>query len=691
MITQENNRLVEDNISIRLNPYIYAFSTNTIPNYLKIGDTLRGVDTRIAEWQSILTEKLYPQIVKLTEEYRHKALLSDEVYFRDYSVHAFLESIGKHRIEDPEIRKLYSQEFFADTDASDVKAAIQSIIDDFNSGELAKRYNYYSVKENKSATLHGTNDKDWRLRPNQKAVVDNFLSKSNQTELLMYAVMRFGKSFTAMSCARASNAKKVLIVSAKADVAGEWQKTVETPICFKGYKFLVDTDLASGVQIENILAEAENNRVAVFLTLQNLTGKSSDGKNIKKRLAQIFDTTFDLIIVDETHYGAWANAYGAPLQDADEDVIKSERKDYENFEEQVAKLHGKQKLHLSGTPYNLLYDSKFTAENIIATCQFKDILRDKQQWDIDHFEDIENGKINESTGKPYQEFDNPYFGFPQMLRFAFNLPKNTRAKLEKAKNNWTLNDLFETTVQNGIAKFVHERDVLDLLKAVDGAKQSDGILSFLDIPKIKDNDVCKHIVFVLPRKYACDAMENLLLAHAEEFHNLGLYDVLNITGHSLKPELDGVDKVKARIAEIEKGGKKSITLTVYKMLTGVTVKEWDTMFMLKNTHSAQEYDQAAFRIQNQYVEEYVAPNGDIIKLDKKPQTILVDFDPIRMFSLQGLSTRIVENVQNDGDSLDAAVAEELNFFPIITYNADKLVKVESNDLIKLITQYNNRN
>ena len=40
--------------------------------------------------------------------------------------------------------------------------------------------------------------------------------------------MRFGKSFTAMCCAKAKNFKKVLVVSAKADVREEWKKTVQS-------------------------------------------------------------------------------------------------------------------------------------------------------------------------------------------------------------------------------------------------------------------------------------------------------------------------------------------------------------------------------------------------------------------------------------------------------------------------------
>ena len=47
---------------------------------------------------------------------------------------------------------------------------------------------------------------------------------------MMYAVMRFGKSFTSMCCALEANAKLVLIVSGKKDVQDEWRRTVLSQI-----------------------------------------------------------------------------------------------------------------------------------------------------------------------------------------------------------------------------------------------------------------------------------------------------------------------------------------------------------------------------------------------------------------------------------------------------------------------------
>lgn len=688
-----NINFVENLILVRNEPHIYAFSTNTIPNYLKIGDTFRPVDVRIEEWNKKISEALGSDIsVRLTKEYTETAVI-DDAYFRDYAVHKFLEeTLKKKSIADtePDLVSMYSREFFKDATVDDVEAAIADIREEYQNENPDKNYTYYKLAEKKPSNFHWNHDQPWKLRPNQETVVSNFLSKSDKKELLMYAVMRFGKSFTAMYCALKSHAKKVLIVSAKADVATEWKATVEKPECFKEYCFLVDTDFVNDKNaIQKSLDSGKN--VAVFLTLQNLTGRDKDNNNIKNKLTEVFATEYDLIIVDETHFGAWAKTYGSALKsEEDSQSIKDDLELQKKFADSHSTLNTKQKLHLSGTPYNLLYDKTFNAENMIASVQFSDILNAKETWDAEHFEDIENGNINPDTGKPYQEFDNPYFGFPRMLRFAFNPTADTRAKLSALSKDgkWTLTEMFRA--KNG--EFVHSADVLKLMRIIDGSELDESILSFLDIPKVKEHDVCKHMVFVLPYKSSCDAMEKLLREHQAEFVNLSQYKVLNVAGHLSPAELSTVEKVKKEIESCENASplQKTITLTVNKMLTGVTVKEWDTMIMLKNTHSAQEYDQAIFRIQNQYVIDYEAADGSVIKKDMKPQTILVDFDPMRIFEIQGTSSNIVSEVSDREESFEDALSTELKYFPIITYNGKSLVRVEPNNIVEIITQYNSQ-
>ena len=718
MIEEENIITIDklnDYIEVRSEPHIYAFSTNTVPNYIKVGDTFRPIEKRLDEWRNIYEQlkRLFPSAQK---EYEGLAKLdNEEIYFRDYSLHKYFENNKISRLTKQEFNNLlgsnnyYSNEFFKDLTLEDIKKGIKEIKGGYNTQN--PNYQYYKLSNRKYTDVFYKNDKDWKLRENQEEVVNNFLEKCEaEKELLMYAVMRFGKSFTSLSCAKAKEYKKVLVVSAKADVANEWKKTVQMPKCFKEYAFITDRNLRENPSIiENVLTQTgtendkylkDKSRVVVFLTLQNLSGKSSDGENIKARLKEAFETEYDLIIIDETHYGAWARAYGKPLNDKiykeeDSDSINKNLKDLDNFNKKVKTLKGKVKLHLSGTPYNLLYDQKFTEKNIVATCQFSDILNDKKAWDILHRKDIDEGVINPSTGYPYEEFDNPYFGFPRMLRFAFNLPVSTQERLISASKNgnkWSLNDFLITDKNGKNVKFIYEQDVLKLLQIIDGNEHDDSILSFLDIPKIKDNKVCKHIVMVLPYKYSCDAMETLLVNNKDKFKNLMTNcEVLNITGHNIKKEFENIDSIKTKISDCEKAGKKTITLTVNKMLTGVTVPEWDTMIMLKNTKSAQEYDQAIFRIQNQNVEEIettIDNEKRIAKIDKKPQTILVDFDPIRMFELQGLSTRIVNKVSNSEKNLNDAISVELNYFPIITTNANKLVKVTPTNIVEIIANYN---
>ena len=49
------DKQIADKIIIgRIVPQIYAFCTNTIPNYVKVGDTYRPVTVRLNEWKQYL-------------------------------------------------------------------------------------------------------------------------------------------------------------------------------------------------------------------------------------------------------------------------------------------------------------------------------------------------------------------------------------------------------------------------------------------------------------------------------------------------------------------------------------------------------------------------------------------------------------------------------------------------------------
>ena len=198
--------------------------------------------------------------------------------------------------------------------------------------------------------------------------------------------------------------------------------------------------------------------------------------------------------------------------------------------------------------------------------------------------------------------------------------------------------------------------------------------------------MCRHIVIVLPFCASCDSLEKLIKDNKDKFKNLNEYEIINISGVDESNSYRNINDIKYAIKNCEKNNKKTITLTVNRMLTGSTVEEWDTMIYLKDTSSPQEYDQAIFRLQNQYVKEYVSEAGDIIKYNKKPQTLLVDFNPNRMFIMQETKSLIYNvNTENNGnDKLKERLETELNISPIVVFDSNKLKQITAIDIMNYI-------
>ena len=684
MMDKENKELLDSLIVGRVKPHIYAFTTNTIPNYLKVGDTYRPVAVRLREWML--------HFPNLQKEYEKTASINDDIFFRDYSVHQFLENdLGKHRLTKSEHPDVYfSNEFFKDVLIEHVEAAITDIQDNYE--QNTGKYKYYDANSQLPETFTYASTGEWKLRPNQKDTVDRFVAAvdSGRTNLLMYAVMRFGKSFTSLCCAKAKGFKVILVVSAKADVREEWKKTVQSADNFnKDYVFVSCEEL---LRDENIITTTVNGGkgVVIFLTLQDL-----QGDEIKEKHKDVFENSIDLLIVDETHFGARAASYGQVIRCASyEKDIKDKHADddfieIKDAEEQLKSLSVKVTLHLSGTPYRILMGSEFTKEDIIAFYQFSDIVKDQEAWDKEHL-------LNDE--EDIKEWENPYYGFPQMVRFAFVPSKSAIALLESLRSNGTtyaFSALFKPqsikkdTEKELHKKFVYEKEVLELFEAIDGSKEDDGLLSFLDYERIKKGKMCQHIVCVLPYCASCDALEALIHDNSAKFKNLQDYEIINISGVDSPNEYRNVQAVKTKIRSCAAAGKKTFTLTVNRMLTGSTVEEWDTMIFLKDTASPQEYDQAIFRLQNQYVREYREPDGDIIRFNMKPQTLLVDFDPHRMFLMQEQKSQIYNaNTDASGNEhLRDRLEDELRISPIIMLNKNRIEQVEATDILAEISEY----
>lgn len=676
-VERTDTDILERIIIGRVEPHIYAFTTQTVPNYLKVGDTYRPVEERLNEWRH-----KYPD---LRFECQHSAKIDESTIFRDYQVHQFLmreKSRQRLRREDLPLGVYYSSEFFKDATKEDVGEAVKDINRSAHDKDL--RYALYSP-DRLPQEYKPVRGPELELRENQKTVVHNFKQaiKLGRTDLLMYAVMRFGKTFTALCCAKEADASLVLVVTAKPQVQGEWHLAVEGHGNFEGYSFATGKNLRrDGNYLHKACERGE--KVVLFLSLQDL-----QGKKMKAKHREVFSMQWDMLIVDETHFGAGAEHYGQVILNKDEK--KRQLRGVETLDtvkEAVKELRVQTTLHLSGTPYRILMGGKFEPEDIIAFVPFTEIAEAKRMWDE------ENRAKDEAVRE--DEWMNPYYGFPQMIRFAFT---PNRASLDKIKEleshgaTASFSELFKPRSLEGNDPkhntFVHEEVVLDFLKVIDGRKDDCNVLGFLDNERIKAGKLCRHIVMVLPYCASCDAMEKLINEHREEFRNLGDYEILNISSAETEKRSSKVEDIKHKISALEKEGRKTLTLTVNRMLTGVTVPEWDTMLYLKQTASPEEYDQAIFRLQNPYVEKFTNADGKEIRLDKKPQTILVDFDPDRMFHMQEAKSLIYNvNTESRGNTqLKERIAAELSISPVITLDHNKLREVSAGDILDRVMDY----
>lgn len=692
----DNDEVLASTIYGRVEPKIYAFETHTVPNYLKVGDTFRPVKVRLAEWRSLFPdlEQRLEKSARIPEDSRNAS--SEGVFFRDYSVHQYLEQdLRLHRLAEGEAPDSdhYSREFFKNATPENVESAIADIKKDFSDGCV--KYRFYSVKEHLPIHEKFPSTGFWKPRPNQQEAIDRFVAaiKAGRKNLLMYAVMRFGKSFTSMCCAQKmldeKGANLVVVVSAKAGVSDEWRKTVESAENFRNdYEFYSSTDLAYKADVVSQRLKS-GGKAVVFLTLQDLQGKC-----VKQKHAALMQEHVDLLLVDETHFGARAEAYGAVLRETKASMSECEKV----FQEDLSDLGVVTKsfdvdvvMHLSGTPYRILMGSEFAPEDIVSFCQYSDIVDAQETWDREHLrlDGDENGKGD--------EWENPYFGFPQMIRFAFNPSKVARDCLRRLKDEGvesSLSSLFEPKSvkkdsQCLYREFKNEAAVLDIFKVIDGSKDDDQLLGFLDCKQIREGQLCQHIVCVLPYCASCDALARLLNSH--KFKHLSEYKVLNISGHDADISCKTDENVKSLISAAERGGEKTITLTVHRMLTGSTVPEWDTMLYFKDGSSPQEYDQAVFRLQNQFIREYEDEKNNVIRYNMKPQTLLVDFDVDRMFRLQELRAQIYNaNADKDGNAkLNERISRELTISPILRLDnaTGKLAKVTPANIMDVVRNY----
>ncbi len=125
---------------------------------------------------------------------------------------------------------------------------------------------------------------------------------------------------------------------------------------------------------------------------------------------------------------------------------------------------------------------------------------------------------------------------------------------------------------------------------------------------------------------------------------------------------------------------KTITLSCGKLTTGVSVKPWSGIFMLRNSSSPETYFQAAFRVQT----PWMVRNPDGLSPDKveilKQECYVFDFAPDRALrQLADYSCRL--NIEET--SAEKKVAEFIGFLPVLAYDGSSMKQIDAAGILDI--------
>lgn len=142
--------------------------------------------------------------------------------------------------------------------------------------------------------------------------------------------------------------------------------------------------------------------------------------------------------------------------------------------------------------------------------------------------------------------------------------------------------------------------------------------------------------------------------------------------------LDALPPVRKAIGNGE--DTKTITLSCGKLTTGVTVKQWASILMLRNLKSPETYFQAAFRVQSPW--SISNPEGDDpnAELVKKPICFVFDFAPTR--ALRQLSEYGI-GLSPSEPNPEKAVADLVSFLPVLAYDGANMTQIDAGGVLDI--------
>lgn len=633
-----------------ITPTIYAYELVDVAShkgYLKVGYTERDVDTRVAE-------QMHTSAVSYRIVIRASAMRPDGSCFTDHDVHAVLKKKGYMQLNAGDDKN----EWFK-CDVNAVKAAIIAVRDD--TANIENRTQTFKMRPEQTRAVQMTMDYFKQAKKDEPDRAPKFLWN---------AKMRFGKTFATYELAKKMGFTRVLVLTFKPAVESAWAEDLASHVDFEGWQFISNKDAhGNGINIDQAYAKADKKRpIVVFGSFQDLLGTNATG-GIKAKNEFIHATNWDLVAFDEYHFGAWReNAkklFDNPDEEAEADFDQEKYKQDEAdnaYNETFLPITTAHYLFLSGTPFRAINSGEFI-EDQIYNWTYSDEQRAKESW-------IGSG--------------NPYLSLPRMVMLTYQIPESIRQiAMDGEFNEFDLNVFFSAKVEKGEkvenARFTYENEVNKWLQLIRGSYLPSNVddlkLGQDKRPPMPFSDtrllnVLNHTLWFLPNVASCYAMYNLLMQD-NFFHD---YKVVVCAGTKAGIGVAALAPVQAAMGNPL--ATKSITLSCGKLTTGVTVKPWTGVFMLRNLKSPETYFQTAFRVQSPWTITDDSGQQQIMK----QECYVFDFALDRALrQISDYSCRL--NVNEDNP--EKKVAEFINFLPVLAYDGSTMKQISAQDVLDI--------
>lgn len=381
-----------------------------------------------------------------------------------------------------------------------------------------------------------TRPNSFKMRQEQQECHDKAIEhfKNGGFRFLINGKMRIGKNFITYNITKTISSWpknrpfKVLILSYKPSTSAGWREDVEEHVDFDGWEYRQVNDFIKGQPIT--LNDSTAKVTVLFASFQDLNQMQ------KSKWSEIVKQHFDLVVIDEQHYGIETSRAKATLDALSYDRI----------------------IEVSGTPLHALMSGKFL-DNEIYSWSYADEQRKR--------------KAEKETGWKTEI----YRWMPELHFMIFQISDEAKSqcKYYTKEEGFTIPKYFASddgetfNDESAVSRFLEE------LCGLTGHKTKSPLRQYNP----------NHMICKLPSVNACNAMKKLI-------QRLGYinYEPIVVSGD----QGENLDGVKAHIKKYP----KTITLTCGSLMTGTTVAEWDMIIMLDGCKSPQEYFQTLFRVQS---------------------------------------------------------------------------------------------